>query len=611
DNGKTLLDEQGKPVPVSEVPPASNGQAGRALFMEKGCVACHSHDRAVAVDKVNEERFISAATFAPDLSRVANKLPVDDKGAVTRAGRLGLIQWVLNPNLHHPRTRMPVTHLSVKEAAEIADWLLSTKDKAWEPMKVPEPATKTLQELARMSLGKAPGIPRESVDQILDKGLRKALTQAQLRNLAFDADEHLLAEVGAEDRPIDDHLMRYIGKKAIGRLGCYSCHDIPGFEAAKPIGTPLNDWGKKDPERLAFEDATTYAREHFNVVEARDADPEGKRPNAEWKAENGKPPYEQFYFEELEHRSREGFLHLKLTEPRSYDYDRLRTWDDRLRMPQFRFSHPRQRIDSKGRREDPETYRERRAAEARGQYDAEAHHEEAKAREAVMTFILGLVAEPIPLKYINTPKGPRQSEVYGRQVIEKFNCAGCHQLRPGVYEFQIPDDPKSMFTALNENAADPKSDHVFDSTAWIGRPSPIPGRLFVRGVEKVENPRAKEVTLRLTEALRYTDAGYAGASGMTRNIPAGTTITLPLDALVRTTARSEPLGGDILAMLTLHLTYPRDARILHDATFNRDDVRAYGPPPLLREGERVQTDWLYSFLLDPTRIRPKAVLRMP
>src|SRR5262249_54105591 len=65
DNGMTLLDEQGKPVPVSEVPPASNGQAGRALFMEKGCVACHSHDRAVAVDKVNEERFISAATFAP------------------------------------------------------------------------------------------------------------------------------------------------------------------------------------------------------------------------------------------------------------------------------------------------------------------------------------------------------------------------------------------------------------------------------------------------------------------------------------------------------------------------------------------------------------------
>src|SRR5262249_40839980 len=220
DNGKTLLDEQGKPVPVSEVPPASNGQAGRALFMEKGCVACHSHDRAVAVDKVNEERFISAATFAPDLSRVANKLPVDDKGAVPRAGRRWLIQWVLNPNLHHPRTRMPVTHLSVKEAAEIADWLLSTKDKAWEPMSVPEPATKTLQELARMSLGKAPGIPRESVDQILDKGLRKALTQAQLRNLAFDADEHLLAEVGAEDRPIDDdHLMRYIGKKAIGRLG--------------------------------------------------------------------------------------------------------------------------------------------------------------------------------------------------------------------------------------------------------------------------------------------------------------------------------------------------------------------------------------------------------
>src|SRR5207249_409201 len=122
----------------------------------------------------------------------------------------------------------------------------------------------------------------------------------------------------------------------------------------------------------------------------------------------------------------------------------LRTWDDRLRMPQFRFSHTRQRITKKGEREEreaPEKYRKRRAAEARGQYDAEAYHEEARAREAVMTFILGLTAEPIPLKYISAPKADRQAEVRGRQVLEKYNCAGCHQLRPGVYEFQIPEAP--------------------------------------------------------------------------------------------------------------------------------------------------------------------------
>src|SRR5207237_10699181 len=111
---KTLLDEQGKPVSVSEVPEPSDGKRGRVLFMEKGCLACHSHAKATARDE-EDNVLISDRTFAPDLSRVANKLPSG------KAGRLWLNQWVLHPDLHHPRTRMPVTHLSVKEAADIAD----------------------------------------------------------------------------------------------------------------------------------------------------------------------------------------------------------------------------------------------------------------------------------------------------------------------------------------------------------------------------------------------------------------------------------------------------------------------------------------------------------
>src|SRR5262249_2553725 len=152
-----------------------------------------------------------------------------------------------------------------------ADWLLSTADKDWKPQDVPAPKTETLRALATLSLAKAPGIPRNAVDDILTKGLTKALTDAQRKALAFDADEHLLTDGGAEGGAIDENrLKRYIGKKAIGRMGCYGCHDIPGFEGAKPIGTPLNDWGRKDPERLAFEDATVFAKEHFNIVTARD-----------------------------------------------------------------------------------------------------------------------------------------------------------------------------------------------------------------------------------------------------------------------------------------------------------------------------------------------------
>jgi len=35
------------------------------------------------------------------------------------------------------------------------------------------------------------------------------------------------------------------------------------------------------------------------------------------------------------------------------------------------------------------------------------------------------------------------------------------------------------------------------------------------------------------------------------------------------------------------------------------------PPPLMDEGHKVQTDWLHAFLMDPTVIRPAAVMRMP
>ena len=50
--------------------------------------------------------------------------------------------------------------------------------------------------------------------------------------------------------------------------------------------------------------------------------------------------------------------------------------------------------------------------------------------------------------------------------------------------------------------------------------------------------------------------------------------------------------------------------------FPKEDAgksRAVLPPPLVREGERVQPDWLYKFLLNPGPVRPESylLLRMP
>jgi hypothetical protein len=68
------------------------------------------------------------------------------------------------------------------------------------------------------------------------------------------------------------------------------------------------------------------------------------------------------------------------------------------------------------------------------------------------------------------------------------------------------------------------------------------------------------------------------------------------------------LGGELARLL-----FP--VVVADNPTYNSDAKaqEAWGwlPPPLIGEGRKVQTRWLHEFLLDPFRIRPAAVLRMP
>src|SRR5207302_7765600 len=114
---------------------------------------------------------------------------------------------------------------------------------------------------------------------------------------------------------------------------------------------------------------------------------------------------------------------------------------------------------------------------------------------------------PIPLKYIAQPKGERQAEVLGRQVLDKFNCAGCHQVRPGVYEFKSNDQALKLVMKAYENASGNFNvDHVFPGhSAWTGTP-PSSERMFAYGyfdpieTQKLDDPANADV-IRLTDAL--------------------------------------------------------------------------------------------------------------
>ena len=578
---KRISDEEGKSV---ELPKKGDAAKGRKLFTEKGCLACHSHEGTTKAG-LGVGAALGEANFGPNLSRIAAKIAPEIGGE--DAKRRWLIQWVLNPTVYHPRTRMPITHLSPEDASDVAEWLLSQKVTDWDDKGPETPATADLIALARLYLGKAPGFTHLDVENFLpaNKGELPGIPDDRLANLPPDSDERKLNGPIADDAEGQAKLKWYIGRKAINRLGCFGCHDLPGFETAKPIGTALNDWGKKDPERLAFEDSDLFVRDHYSIVKSRNNPDDPSKPAADWHAKDGKPPYEQVYAEAVYHHRREGFLHQKLEEPRSFDFHRARTWDDRLRMPQFRFARIK-----------------RHEGESDEAYKARQEFEEAEAREAVMTFVLGLIAEPMPLKYLNKPGPDRLAEVKGHQVLEKFNCTGCHQVRPGVYEFKTSEDGLNLLQEAYRNSKSSfKKDHVFPgNNAWIGAPQPSPDRLTVFGT----NPKIDEssfedrrmLVVRLTDALRF-----AGTDRVLRDLPAASIAPIiPEDLIVR----ADPWGGTFTDLMIQYVK-PREP--------DADKARSTLPPPLIREGERVQPNWVYGFLLNPPPIRPQnyMMLRMP
>lgn len=586
----------------------ANPERGRQLFSERGCLACHSHQSTDTPQGKQGDPFfapaiVSEAQFGPNLSQVAEKFLGKNPDAKTKeSARVWLVQWILNPQAHSPRSRMPITHLNPDEATDLASWLLDQKaqdlGEGWDDLTVARPDPKVMKNLASVYL------VRLLSQRYLDKLWTDKSLPEEIRSDLPSEEKDLTAKV-------DDHsLQMYLGRKAIGRLGCFACHEVPGFDTAKPIGVGLNEWGKKDPTRLAFEDIVSFVNNHYDLVPTL-KDDKGQ-PVA--RGADGKLPYEKFYSLALEHHSREGFLNQKLLEPRSYDYNRIRPWDDRARMPQFKFARSKKLKD-----------------ESAESYTARTDFDEAMAREAVATFILGLVAEPVPLKSINQPSGDRLAEVKGRQVLEKYNCAGCHLVRPGVFEFKLTEGSQNLLEAMQSNAqGNMKSDHhplLFSHHGWAGSTPDAPDRLTAFGMPQklLGDEEQENILVYLTKALRFQ-----GADGSFKDLRAANVIQIPpkdmiypppaiaasrekFDAFMK---NQGPFGGAFANILTKYLIAKDKGKAtplykMDPNTGDSAEARAASPPILLNQGERTQPEWLSQFIANPEKVRRMTVLQMP
>src|SRR5690606_6982152 len=120
-------------------------------------------------------------------------------------------------------------------------------------------------------------------------------------------------------------LLLYVGRRTVSRYGCFGCHDIAGFEEARPIGTALQDWGRKDTSKLAPEHIAEYLHHH--------GEPDGSSTHEAVEdivnTANTNATHEQrmkaFFYESLMHHGRPGFLWQKLRAPRSYDFEKTDT----------------------------------------------------------------------------------------------------------------------------------------------------------------------------------------------------------------------------------------------------------------------------------------------
>ncbi len=570
---------------------------GRKVVQLRGCLACHQH--ADFPD--------AKSTHGPTLSRIGAK------AASHPQGRTWLYSWLREPARYHPKTIMPNVLLEPVKladgtvsdpAADATEYLMQSTEN-WKPEGIPSETTltadekKALDELALMYLKDR--FPATRAVQVLESGLPKELASIQ-------GDERMLTSLSGSTR--DATLLTYVGKKTIAKLACYSCHDIPGFEDGKPAGAALADWGRKDPSRIAFEQVSHFVMHQLAGGHGHGgphgASHAGGHAPADTKAAGGGDdplasdlayaathdavhvdpesldPNTGYFLQKLLGHEREGFLWQKLRAPRSYDYKKVenKTYNERYRMPQFPFN------------------------------DAQ--------REAVMTFVLGLVAEPPAPQYVHHPSPRDQARLDGLVVAEQYNCGGCHALQMDRWDIrykpgslgeasEIADYPfLSPHFTEQEVAASLSTDRQGRRRATlVGMPmlDPVTGRPQLVDEDGVPIEEGDTEAVVHRPFMLWQDALV---DGKPRQVGAQN-LVVPEDA-IQAGRHYAGSGGD-LARLLFPVVIADEKQI--NPNVKPDDAWGWLPPPLVGEGRKVQSAWLHKFLLNPHTIRPPAVLRMP
>lgn len=186
-------------------PPAGDPERGQALFESVGCTGCHIRDGEAKRDD-----------FYPVYNRLHGPNLIY-AGSKVSAG--WLYAWIKDPKSYFPDTNMPNLRLTDQEAADLTAYLMSSHNEAYEGLEVP------------------------AVDSAIRDGLVLEYLQ---QNYTIEGSQQRLEAMDDHERDV------FLGQQTITKYGCFSCHQIEGFQDTKPIGTELTQEGSKPLHQFDF-----------------------------------------------------------------------------------------------------------------------------------------------------------------------------------------------------------------------------------------------------------------------------------------------------------------------------------------------------------------------
>lgn len=304
---------------VWQAPPAGDAAHGKQLVESVGCLACHIDTETIKDEKSGQVRKARRDDFPLERNYGFN---FTGMGTKTHPG--WIFNWVKNPKNYYAEAPMPSLRLTDAEAADVTAYLMTLQKPQFLQMPVRQPDPKAVHELAKGYL----------VNTMTDRD-----AEAKLRTM-----------------PMQEQLV-YLGQRSIEKYGCYSCHNIKGFEGLKPIGTELTIEGSKATHLFDFGFAHEYVAEQ-----------DGKH-------------------EHIQH-SVPSWIYNKVRNPRIYDDERTKPYNDKLKMPNFHLSQ--------------------------------------NEAQLITTVVVGLTKEQVAANRLAAKSASMRLIEEGRKRVSQHNCRGCH-----------------------------------------------------------------------------------------------------------------------------------------------------------------------------------------